>query len=95
MRQLATYGGKSDGSSGWEGDFTKYYNEDGSCEVIRDNHAGLEKHIIYIGATPYESNIVYLKDYSADSGSYIFMHKDYLGISDESGILLEQSHFDA
>lgn len=99
MRQLAAYGGKSDGSSGWEGNFTKYYNEDGSCEVIRDNHAGLEKHIIYIGATPYESNIVYLKDYSADSGSYIFMHKDYLGsilaISDESGILLEQSHFDA
>ncbi|MBV8325494.1 RHS repeat-associated core domain-containing protein, partial [Chryseobacterium sp.] len=82
-----------------EGKFTKFYSEDGSYEIVKDNTTGKEKHIIYIGGSPYESNIVYLKNYTESSGSYKFLHKDYLGsilaISDEAGNKLEQRHFDA
>ncbi|HFK5506803.1 RHS repeat-associated core domain-containing protein [Elizabethkingia anophelis] len=78
---------------------TKYYSEDGSFEVLKDHTTGEEKHILYIGDNPYESNIVYLKDYAQSSGSYKFLHKDYLGtiqaISDEYGNLVEECHFDA
>ncbi|WP_238555365.1 RHS repeat domain-containing protein [Chryseobacterium sp. P1-3] len=97
MRQRVTYGGNF--SSDGEGKFTKYYSEDGSYEIVKDNTTGKEKHIIYIGGTPYESNIVYLKNYVESSGSYKFLHKDYIGsilaISDEAGNKLEQRHFDA
>lgn len=79
--------------------FTKFYSADGSCEVLRNNVTGQEKHILFIGGSPYESNIVYLKDYSESSGSYKFLHKDYLGsilaISDQTGALIEERHFDA
>ncbi|MDQ1805055.1 RHS repeat-associated core domain-containing protein [Chryseobacterium sp. CKR4-1] len=99
MRQMATYGGKSNGNPQWEGDFTKYYSEDASCEVIYNKNTDFEKHILYIGGTPYESNIVSLKDYSQDSSSFIFLHKDHLGsilaVSNGSGDLIEESHFDA
>ncbi|AZB18817.1 type IV secretion protein Rhs [Chryseobacterium indologenes] len=97
MRQQVTYGGNF--GSDQEGKFTKYYSENGSFEVIKDNTTGQEKHIVYVGGTPYESNIVYLKDFTESSGSYKFLHKDYLGsilaISDEAGNKLEQRHFDA
>jgi len=97
MRQMATYGGNFDKNG--TGKFTKYYSEDGSYEVVRNNQTGQEKHILYIGGTPYESNILYLKDYTESSGSYKFLHKDYLGsilaISDEAGNTLEQRHYDA
>ncbi|RMZ60253.1 hypothetical protein D1632_10710 [Chryseobacterium nematophagum] len=97
MRQRVSYGGNF--SANGEGKFTKFYNEDGSFEVVKDNVTGKEKHILYIGGTPYESNIVYLKNYTESSGSYKFLHKDYLGsilaISDEAGNKLEQRHFDA
>lgn len=97
MRQVMTYGGNfgADGT----GKYTKYYSEDGSYEVVRNNQTGQEKHLIYIGGTPYESNIVYLKNYTQSSGSYKFLHKDYLGsilaITDESGYAVEQRHYDA
>ncbi|MGE8533128.1 MAG: RHS repeat-associated core domain-containing protein [Chryseobacterium sp.] len=97
MRQRVTYGGNfnTDG----EGKFTKFYSEDGSYEVVKDNTTGKEKHILYIGGTPYDSNIVYLKNFTESSGSYKFLHKDYIGsilaISDEAGNKLEQRHFDA
>ncbi len=97
MRQAVGYGGKLD----WidEGHYTKYYSEDGSYEVVIDNTTGKEKHVMYIGGTPYESNIVYLKNYTESSGSYKFLHKDYLGsilaITDENGNIKEQRHFDA
>ncbi|WP_228400743.1 RHS repeat-associated core domain-containing protein [Chryseobacterium taeanense] len=96
MRQKVTYGGNftSDG----EGKFTKFYSEDGSFEIVKDNTTGKEKHILYIGGNPYESNIVYLKNFTESSGSYKFLHKDYIGsilaISDEAGNKLEQRHFD-
>ncbi|MBE4950110.1 RHS repeat-associated core domain-containing protein [Chryseobacterium culicis] len=97
MRQRVTYGGNF--STDGEGKFTKYYSEDGSYEVVKDNTTGKEKHIIYIGGTPYESNIVFLKNFTESSGSYKFLHKDYIGsilaISDEAGNKLEQRHFDA
>ncbi|MGG5209818.1 RHS repeat-associated core domain-containing protein [Chryseobacterium sp. MIQD13] len=97
MRQRVTYGGNF--SVDGDGKFTKFYSEDGSFEVVKDNTTGKEKHILYIGGTPYESNIVYLKDYTESSGSYKFLHKDYIGsvlaISDEAGNRLEQRHFDA
>jgi len=97
MRQRVTYGGNfnSDGN----GKFTKFYSEDGSFEVVKDNASGKEKHILYIGGTPYESDIIYLKNFEESSGSYKFLHKDYIGsilaISDEAGNKLEQRHFDA
>ncbi|MDQ1805008.1 RHS repeat-associated core domain-containing protein, partial [Chryseobacterium sp. CKR4-1] len=97
MRQRVSYGGNF--SNDGEGKFTKFYSEDGSYEVIKDNTTGKEKHILYIGGTPYDSKIVYLKDYTESSGSYKFLHKDYIGsilaISDEAGNKLEQRHFDA
>lgn len=97
MRQRVTYGGNF--SSDGEGKFTKFYSEDGSFEIVKDNTTGKEKHILYIGGNPYESNIVYLKNFTESSGSYKFLHKDYIGsilaISDEAGNKLEQRHFDA
>jgi RHS repeat-associated protein len=97
MRQRVTYGGNF--STDGDGKFTKYYSEDGSFEVVKDNTTGKEKHILYIGGTPYESNIMYLKNYDESTGSYKFLHKDYIGsilaISDEAGNKLEQRHFDA
>ncbi len=97
MRQKVTYGGNF--SNDTEGKFTKFYSEDGSFEVVKDNTTGKEKHILYIGGNPYESNIVYLKNFTESNGSYKFLHKDYIGsilaISDEAGNKLEQRHFDA
>lgn len=97
MRQRVTYGGNF--AEGAEGNFTKYYSEDGSFEIIRNNQTGQEKHLIYIGGSPYESSIVFVKNYSESSGSFKFLHKDYLGsilaITDEAGTKLEQRHFDA
>lgn len=97
MRQRVTYGGNF--SIDDDGKFTKFYSEDGSFEILKDNVTGKEKHILYIGGTPYESNIIYLKNYDDATGSYKFLHKDYLGsilaISDEDGNKLEQRHFDA
>lgn len=97
MRQRVTYGGNFNVDT--DGKFTKFYNEDGSFEVVKDNTTGKEKHILYIGGTPYESNIIFVKNYTDNNGSYKFLHKDYLGsilaISDEAGNKLEQRHFDA
>jgi len=97
MRQRVTYGGNF--SVDGDGRFTKFYSEDGSFEVVKDNITGKEKHILYIGGTPYESNIIYLKNYDETNGSYKFLHKDYIGsilaISDEAGNKLEQRHYDA
>ncbi|UKY87830.1 RHS repeat-associated core domain-containing protein [Elizabethkingia anophelis] len=106
MRQMATYGGDSAignindlANSTWEGIFTKYYSEDGSFEITRNNWTGEEKHILYIGGTPYESNVVYLKDYTQSSGSFMFLHKDYLGsilaVSDKDGYKVQEAYFDA
>jgi RHS repeat-associated protein len=83
----------------WQVKLSKFYNEDGSFEVVRNQSTNEEKHIIYIEGSPYESNIVYLKDFAETNGSYKFLHKDYIGsvlaISDEAGNKLEQRHFDA
>ncbi|WP_213277795.1 RHS repeat-associated core domain-containing protein [Chryseobacterium indologenes] len=97
MRQRVTYKGIFDPES--DGEFTKLYSEEGSFEVVKNNINGKEKHIIYIEGNPYESNIVFLKNFDEDKGSFKFLHKDYLGsilaISDEAGKMLEQRHFDA
>nr|WP_228456974.1 RHS repeat-associated core domain-containing protein [Chryseobacterium sp. LAM-KRS1] len=97
MRQRVTYGGNF--NADMDGRFTKFYNEDGSFEIQVDNTNGKEKHVLYIAGTPYESNIIYVKSYEESTGSYKFLHKDYLGsilaISDEAGNKLEQRHFDA
>jgi RHS repeat-associated protein len=77
----------------------KFYSEDGSFEIVSDIDTNKEKHILYIEGSPYESEIVYLKDFDQSEGSFKFLHKDYLGsilaISDETGNKLEQRHFDA
>ncbi|MFP3597426.1 RHS repeat-associated core domain-containing protein [Chryseobacterium sp. SIMBA_029] len=97
MRQRVTYGGNftTDG----DGKFTKFYSEDGSFEVLKDNTNNKEKHILYIAGAPYESDIIYMKNFDDDTASFKFLHKDYLGsilaISDEAGNKLEQRHFDA
>lgn len=82
MRQMATYGGDSAignindlVNSTWEGRYTKFYSEDGSFEIVHSNMTGEERHILYIGGTPYESNVVYLKDYTQSSGSFMFCTK--------------------
>ncbi|WP_228452004.1 RHS repeat domain-containing protein [Chryseobacterium sp. G0186] len=83
----------------WQNVLSKFYNEDGSFEVVMDQSTGKEKHILYIEGGPYDSNIIYLKDYGQTGGSYRFLHKDYLGsilaISDEAGNKVEQRHYDA
>ncbi|WP_417430975.1 polymorphic toxin type 23 domain-containing protein [Halpernia sp.] len=97
MRQRVTYGGNF--AADQEGKFTKFYSEDGSYEILKDNVTGKEKHLLYIGGTPYDSNIVFIKNYTETKGSYKFLHKDYLGsilaVSDENGNALEQRHYDA
>jgi RHS repeat-associated protein len=97
MRQRVSYGGNF--STDGEGMFTKFYSEDGSFEVVKDNATGKEKHLIYIGGSPYESNIVYVKNFEESSGSFKFLHKDYIGsilaISNEEGYRVEQRHYDA
>lgn len=79
--------------------FVKYLNEDGSCEIVRNNKTGEEKHILYIGGTPYTTSVTYIKNFSETAGSFKFLHKDYLGtilaISDEAGSPVERRHFDA
>lgn len=96
-RQIMSYGGKFEDSQNAQ--FTKYYSEDGSMEIITNNTTGQEKHILYIGGSPYESSIVYLKDFTETTPNFKFLHKDYLGsilaISDEAGNALERRHFDA
>jgi RHS repeat-associated protein len=97
MRQVVSYGGNFSATT--EGQFTKFYSEEGSFEVTVDNTTGQEKHVLYIGGSPYEADILYLKDYSENSASYHYLHKDYLGsilaITDVNGRKLEQRHYDA
>ena len=99
MRQKVSFGGKIEEQNHSEGRYTRYYSEDGSFEVTRDNQTGQEKHILYIGGNPYESEIIFAKDYAESEGKYLFLHKDYLGsilaISDEEGNSVEQRHYDA
>lgn len=97
MRQVVSYGGNFDVNS--QGKFTKFYSEDASFEITVDNTTGKEKHILYIGGSPYNSNILYLKDFNQSQASYHYLHKDYLGsilaITDSNGKKLEQRHYDA
>lgn len=97
MRQVVTYGGNFTKTS--EGKFTKYYDESGSVEIIVDNVTRKEKHILYIGGSPYESNIILVKDFNSSTATYNYLHKDYLGsilaITNNTGVKIEQRHFDA
>lgn len=97
MRQMVTYGGNF--TEDKQGKFTKYYSEDGSYEITTDNTTGKEKQIMYIGGSPYESDIIYVKNYTDATAKYLFLHKDYLGsilaITDDVGNVVEQRHFDA
>lgn len=96
-RQVVTYGGNF-AVNGF-GKFVKYYSEAGEFEVIVDKSTSKEKHIIYIEGTPYQSNIVLLKNFTDSGAKFVFLHKDYLGsilaITDQSGDVLESRHFDA
>lgn len=96
-RQVMAYGGKFENSQNSK--FTKIYSEDGSFEILRNNQTGQEKHIIYIGGTPYETNIMYMKDMGSSTSSFYFLHKDYLGsilgVTNESGYAIERRHYDA
>nr|WP_309758136.1 RHS repeat-associated core domain-containing protein [Flavobacterium sp.] len=99
MRQSVTYGGNFNPEQGQQGKFTKYYSEDGSYEITTDNTTGQEKHILYLEGSPYESDILFVKNYSDAAAKYLFLHKDYIGsilaITDEAGTAVEQRHFDA
>ncbi|MGI9650399.1 RHS repeat-associated core domain-containing protein [Chryseobacterium sp. RLHN22] len=95
-RQLMYYGQNFDGSE--HARFTKYYSEGNDFEIIKNNESGQEKHIIYIGGSPYESEIIYIKSFEGGK-AYNFLHKDYLGsilaITDGNKNVLEQRHYDA
>ena len=73
---------------------TKYYSEGMQVEVIKNNSA--YKFITYIDGDPYSANIIYVKTQS--SSGYYYLHRDnqgtILGISDSSGIMIEQRIFD-
>ncbi|WP_428223539.1 RHS repeat domain-containing protein [Flavobacterium sp.] len=51
------------------------------------------------GGTPYEANVVYVKNFAQTEAKPLFLHKDYLGtllaITDEKGTVVEERHFDA
>jgi RHS repeat-associated protein len=99
-RQAMHYGGNFDPAlASQQAKFSKYYSEDGSYEVILDRTTGKEKHLMYIGGSPYESDIVLLKEFVDATTKYVFLHKDYLGtilaITSDTGVVLEQRHFDA
>ncbi|WP_294219426.1 RHS repeat-associated core domain-containing protein [uncultured Chryseobacterium sp.] len=85
--------------STWRVIKSKFYDEEGSFEVVRDQDTNQEKHILYIAGNPYNSNIIFVKDFAESTGSYKFLHKDYIGsilaITDEAGNKLEQRHYDA
>ena len=95
-RQIMHYGEAFEGAK--DALFSKYYSEGGDFEIIRNNQQGTEKLVIYIGGSPYESDIIYVKDFEGNEG-YNFLHKDYLGsilaITDENKNILEQRHYDA
>jgi len=95
-RQVMYYGGKFEGNQNAK--YTKIYSGDGSFEIIR-NKWGQEKHLIYIGGSPYDSNIVYIKSFGSTTNSLHFLHKDYLGsilaVVSEGGYPVEQRHYDA
>ncbi|SUP53543.1 Cell wall-associated polypeptide CWBP200 [Weeksella virosa] len=97
MRQKVTYGGNF--SQTTDGQFTKLYDETGSFEVVIDHQTGQEKHVLYIGGSPYEANIMLVKDFAQTTASYHFLHKDYLGsilaITNAVGTKVEQRHYDA
>ncbi|WP_183043923.1 RHS repeat-associated core domain-containing protein [Sphingobacterium siyangense] len=101
MRQKVNISSLSQGTQNptWENTYTKFYSEDGSFEVVKNLVTAKEKHILYVGGNPYESDIVYLKNFEESSGSYKFLHKDYLGsilaVCDQAGKRLEQRHYDA
>ncbi len=96
-RQIMHYGGNF--ASNANSKYTKFYSEDGTFEIIRNNATGQEKHVIYVGGNAYNSNITFIKNYNESTGSYKFLHKDYLGsilaVSDEAGNAVERRHFDA
>ncbi|ODS89086.1 MAG: hypothetical protein ABS44_05700 [Chryseobacterium sp. SCN 40-13] len=95
-RQIMHYGEAFEGAN--DALFSKYYSEAGDFEIIRNNQQDTEKLVIYIGGSPYESDIIYVKDFEGNEG-YNFLHKDYLGsilaITDENKNILEQRHYDA
>jgi RHS repeat-associated protein len=106
-RQVMNYGGNFLNTK-TSPTFRKYLNEDNSFEVVvkyvRQRNGALvknEKHILYIGGNAYSTSIAFIKDfpYPSGSGSFKFLHKDYLGtilaISDETGNAVEKRHFDA
>jgi hypothetical protein len=77
-RQVMHYGGNFDPAlASQQAKFSKYYSEDGSYEVILDRTTGKEKHLMYIGGSPYESDIVLLKDFADATAKFVFLHKDY------------------
>ncbi|WP_411811346.1 RHS repeat-associated core domain-containing protein [Chryseobacterium scophthalmum] len=96
-RQIMYYGGNFKNIE--EALYEKYYSESGDAEIIIDRKNGKEKHILYVGGIPYDTNVIFIKNVGLDEGSYKFLHKDYLGsilaISNENGDAEERRHYDA
>ena len=96
-RQIMYYGGNFTNIE--EALYEKYYSESGDAEIIIDRKNGKEKHILYVGGIPYDTNVIFIKNVGLDEGSYKFLHKDYLGsilaISNENGDAEERRHYDA
>ncbi|WP_332453607.1 RHS repeat-associated core domain-containing protein [Chryseobacterium aquaticum] len=96
-RQIMYFGGNFGKTQ--EPLYAKYYSESGDAEISIDNKSGKERHILYIGGTPYDTNVIFTRNVESDGGGYKFLHKDYLGsilaISDEEGKAEERRHYDA
>jgi RHS repeat-associated protein len=81
---------------------TKYYNDAKDVEIVTEN--GTTKIITYVDGTPYDAEIIYVKEagnnttIKAKEGFY-YLHRDYQGsimaISDSGGKVVERRHYDA
>lgn len=77
--------------------FRKFYAADGSMEIKRNLANNTVEFLIYIGGDGYSAPVVSQSD--GTNEKYLYLHRDYqgtiLGVSDASGQLIEQRHFDA
>lgn len=75
----------------------KYYSDDASVEIVKDDTTNSVKIITYLGGDGYTAPAVHIK--TATSNSTYYLHRDHLGsintISDALGKIIENRTFDA
>lgn len=77
--------------------FRKFYSADGSMEIKRNLANNTVEFITYLGGDGYSAPVLSRGD--GNSQNYLYLHRDYqgtiVGVSDGTGQLIEQRHFDA